>query len=795
MADALTLDHTPLPLPRTSLVGREGDIAAACAMVLDEAVPLLTLTGPAGVGKTRLALAIAHAAADRFAAGVTFVDLSPLANPRLVATTVASTLGVAAGADRPVTESIVAALRREQRLLILDNCEHVLAAAAELVAALLAGCPALQVLATSRAPLRVQGEHLFSVSPLAVPDPGVTALDAVAASTAATLFAHRARAADPGFALGDRNAAAVAELCRRLDGLPLAIELAAARSGVLSPAAMLDLFGQRLEVLGAGPRDAPARHQTIRDAIAWSYDLLAPEEQAFFRSVAVFVGGWTLDAAAAVVEVTLPDALSRLESLINQSLVRRVGSGDEPRFALLETIRENALAELIARGEEPAARRTHADWFGRFAERAALELGSQSSPDWLRRVEADQDNLRAALGWLERQGDAEDLLRLSAAAAFLWHLRGNRREALAWLERALAAAGQRDVPLALLAPALYWAGMLARNQGDYPRATHHTQDLLTRAEAAHDRGETARALQLLGYIALAQGAYAQAAAQSEAAVTLLQSGGNRWDLAYALIGLGQAELGAGNPDRATSVLEAAFAIQTETDNQFGAALALSLLGLAASVAGAHDIAAARFAAALPLWRQAGNRENLTEWLAGVACLAAGTGAHERAALLMGAVHRQCEDLGHRLGLPERQFFADAERAVRAHLGDTACTAAMGIGAGYALTDALAEAEALLATPSARRGPEPNGLAAISPAAHGAQSPMPSAAPSAPGPGLTRREREVLALLCQRLTDPEIAEALFISRATASRHAANIFAKLGVSGRREAAAFAARHGLV
>jgi predicted ATPase len=795
VADALEHNAmSTLPRPRTSLIGREAEIARTRSLLVDDAVPLLTLTGPAGVGKTRLALAVAHEAAAHFADGAVFIDLTPLAGPELVATTVASVLEVSAGADRPVTEAIVAALRREQRLLVLDNCEHVIAAAAELVAALLAGCPAVQVIATSRAPLRILGEHLFSVSPLDVPGSGVTALAAVATSAAATLFAHRARAADAGFALDDLNAPAVAELCRRLDGLPLAIELAAARSGVLSPAALLALLDQRLEVLGSAPRDAPARHQTIRDAIAWSYDLLAPEEQAFFRTLAVFAGGWTLEAAAAVMEFSLAETLIRLDALVAQSLVRRVDADREPRFTLLETIREFALERLIESGEEPVARQAHAAWFGALVERAAAELEFRSASDWLRRVEADQDNLRAMLVWLERQGDAAGLLRLSGATAIVWHLCGDRREALAWLERALTAARQHAVPLASQLRTLYWAGMLARNQGDYPRATRHTQDLLAQAEAAGDRAETSRALQLLGYIALAQGDYAQAAARSEGAVALLQSGGNKSVQAYALDGLGMAELGAGHPDRATSVLETALALQTEMGNQFGAALTLSCLGLAASVAGAHDEAAARFAAALPLWRRAGNRENLTEWLAGVACLVAGTGAHEQAAQLMGAVHRQCEELGHRLGLPDGQIFVDAEQAVRAGRGEEAFAVAIDAGASRSLQDALAAAELLLARPAVRRAEtrEPEALSHAGPAV---QPLMPRAANTTPGPELTRREREVLTLLCQRLTDPEIAETLFISRATASRHASNIFAKLGVAGRREAAAVAVRHGLV
>ncbi|HET8647697.1 MAG TPA: NB-ARC domain-containing protein, partial [Vicinamibacteria bacterium] len=333
-------------------MGREAEIAAARGFLLEEGVPLLTLTGPGGVGKTRLALAIAADVSEHFSDGIAWVDLAPLADPDLVDVTVAATLDIASAPDRSVRDALLLHLRPAQRLLVLDNCEHLVAAVGGLVSALLNGCPALQVLVTSRAPLHLRGEQILPIPPLEVPPLGAP-LDVVRAAPASALFVQRARAVDPHFALSEENAAAVAAVCQRLDGLPLAIELAAARANLRPPEALLALFSRRLQELGAGPRDAPARHQTMQDAIAWSYALLSPEEQAFFRTLSVFAGGWTLEAAAAVCDLSLPDALARLEALIDQSLVVRVAGGESgtARFSMLETIRAFGLEQLRDSGE------------------------------------------------------------------------------------------------------------------------------------------------------------------------------------------------------------------------------------------------------------------------------------------------------------------------------------------------------------------------------------------------------------------------------------------------------------
>src|SRR5215216_39139 len=356
MAKLLPRDHAhTLPLARTSLVGREGERAAARTALLDEAAPLLTLTGPGGVGKTRLALAVAHDVAEQFADGVVFVDLAALSDPALLPATVATALGATPEVDQSLIQASVAHLRLRQLLVVFDNCDHLLGTAAELTSALLAGCPAVQVLATSRAPLRIRGEHLLPVEPLPLPSSDtLLSLQEYMRNEAVRLFVERAREADPAFALDSDVATNIAGICHRLDGLPLAIELAAARVTVLPVAALLARLQKCLPLLTDGPRDAPQRQRTLRDTIAWSYDLLADEEQRLFRWLSVFVGGFTFEAAEAVAVAAdlTADVLTRITALVDHSLLRgRTAADGTARYTMLETIREFGLAQLAASGE------------------------------------------------------------------------------------------------------------------------------------------------------------------------------------------------------------------------------------------------------------------------------------------------------------------------------------------------------------------------------------------------------------------------------------------------------------
>jgi predicted ATPase len=467
MVDALPLAGLQgrVPLPRTRLIGRDVELASANELLLDDATPLLTLTGPGGVGKSRLALAIAGDVAAHFVDGVAWVDLAPSHDLALVPMTVARSLGVNPTSDRPVADELVRHLRPRQMLLMLDNCEHVLAGAGDLAAYLLAACPALQVLTTSRAPLHIRGEQVLPVEPLPLPSSKRPSLEILAQNDAVSLFVERARAVRPTFSLSDTNATTVAEICRALDGLPLAIELAAARTTILAPEALLAEMTHRLSVLCDGPRDAPTRQQTIAATIAWSYDLLAPEDQALFRRLTVFSGGATLDAVKSVTsdgQRSPRDIVHSLSASVDHSLVYRIERDGQPRFTTLETIREFGSERLVESGEETETRDRHAAYFCHVVEslQASVAIFLPEAQDILDQLETEYPNLRAALTWLRERGDVSRLVELSSDLVWFWARRGRRPEGREWLAWGLAQnAGISDSARA--AGQLVYAGFLS----------------------------------------------------------------------------------------------------------------------------------------------------------------------------------------------------------------------------------------------------------------------------------------------------------------------------------------------
>jgi predicted ATPase len=475
-------------------------VAEVCERLLSPEVRLLTLTGPGGTGKTRVGLQAAADLLEKFEDGVFFVTLATLTDPGLVASTVTRALGVAESGEKP-EDALREFVRDRELLLLMDNFEQVLEAT-PLLEELLAAAPRLKILATSRATLRLYGEHEFPVPPLDLPDPAYPPTpERLTQYEAVRLFVERARAVKPDFSVTNENAPAVAEICVRLDGLPLAIELAAARIRLLPPRAMLARLGSRLKLLTGGARNLPERQRTLRGAIEWSYELLTPEERTLFARIAVFAGGRTLEAIETICDPEGElDTLEGVESLLEKSLLRQEeGLGGEPRFVMLETIHEYAREKLHKSGEAEELSGLHAAYFLAFAEEAEPELEGPDQVSWMERLEADHDNFRAALSWLLEVGQAESALRIGGALWRFWRVRGHLSEGRRWLSEGLAAG--ETAPAGVRARAMLVLGDLDWRQGDYPQGEEKLEASLALCREAGDSRGQAQALNILGFIA------------------------------------------------------------------------------------------------------------------------------------------------------------------------------------------------------------------------------------------------------------------------------------------------------
>ena len=695
-----------LPVQPAALLGREHEVAEIRALLLRPDVRLLTLTGAGGTGKSRLSLQVAAELTDHFEDGVYLVALGPIVDPALVPSTIAQALDVRDSGGRPVVESLAVFLRDRHLLLVLDNFEQLLPAGL-IVAELLMAAPRLKILVTSRAPLQIRGEHELSVSPLAFPTRGqVPPAGALRQYPAVALFVERVQAVHPEFVVSDENAEAVAEVCARLDGLPLAIELAAARARTLSPKAMVRRLERRLPLLTGGARDLPTRQQTLRDAIAWSYDLLTPEEQTLFRRLGVFAGGFTLDAAERVASsegrgasedsplsslAPRPSSLDLLDSLSAQSLVLQRQTADgEPRFAMLETIREYALERLDEAGELDAIRQEHAAYFLALAEEAEPHLRSARQTTWLRRLDPEHDNLRAALAWSRDSGEAETGLRIAVALCWFWAFRGHVGEGRSWLADLIDLSGGVSRARAR-ARALLAAGTLAIFQADYAVVRALGRGSADLFDVLGDRSGIGSALTCVGIAELGDADIAAARPVLEEAVAACREAENRWGLAQALSQLASVFRQDGDLPGALALREEAAVVARELGDRW--VLGMALMGAATIVRGQGDLSrsTALYREALVVLRELEDRWLTPRAIDGLAGCAVLDADHLRAARLFGAAAALREASGTREMSLWRVAVERDVADLQAAMGDLAFTTAWAEGRAMGLEEVIAYA--------------------------------------------------------------------------------------------------------
>ncbi|MBV9601519.1 MAG: tetratricopeptide repeat protein [Chloroflexi bacterium] len=802
-----------LPVHLTSFVGRQRELNQLREFLRD--VRLLTLVGAGGIGKTRLAVQLIRDLDPALLPdGVCFVDLTPLHDPALVPQTVASALNLREQLGQPVHVSICEALKASCMVLILDNCEHLVDACAELVESVLRTCPELRIIATSRQPLRVEGETTWRVPALQLPElRAESRSDDLATSEAVRLFVERAHSALPSFALTDRNAGSVTEICRRLDGIPLAIELAAARISVLGLQQILDRLHDRFKLLTASNRADP-RHRTLRATVEWSHELLSPLQQILFRRLAVFAGGWTLEAAESICadeHIRAENILDVLAQLVNHSLVIADGQETVVRYTWLETLRDFAAERLTSASEGPYFHDRHLKWFLHLAEHADDELNGPHQSAWLEVLEREHDNIRAALRWSLASNSLELALRLASACCYFWQIRGHRyrSEARRWLEDTLTTTRAPEAPPKLRARALYWAGTFAgeqhdfspatayleaslelwraigntrgtiesqlglavvfRDTGRYQRAQELLEDSLLQARELDDRLKVARILRYIGSTAARLGEGEIALAALNESLELLASLGEDHLSGHVLDHIGEAELARGHTERAA-----------EAERRGAALLATAgcMEGVNTTVYNRARIAQRRgeqadaLALAVESLRacELGNQREVPACLDLIAECLSGP-RPEVAAQLFGAADAVRATICLPVPNLHRKSYDEGLARARTALGGAVFDSARNKGRSLSRNDAIE-----LAVRCAMG------------------STVQAATTTSAGP-LSARELQVARLVGQGLSNKEIASVLVVSIRTAEAHVTNVLSKLGLRSRAQLAVWAAEHDLL
>jgi predicted ATPase/DNA-binding CsgD family transcriptional regulator len=738
-----------LPSELSSFVGREKELPEVRRLCSNNR--LLTLTGSGGCGKTRLALAAASELVERFEDGVWMVELASLAEPSLVPQAVAFTLGVRERPGSSLTEALSDYLRTRNLLLILDNCEHLIEACAELAETLLRSCPELRVLATSREALGITGEIAWPVPSLSLPDlRRLPDLESLPRYESARLFVERTAAVRPDFTLTEQNAPAVAQVCYRLDGIPLAIELAAGRTAL-------------------------PRQRTLHATMDWSHELLGQKERVVFRRLSVFAGGFTLEAAESICageQLQRDEVLELLSQLVDKSLVVAQEPDGAARYRLLETIRQYGWERLDEAGEAAHVREQHAGYYLAVAEEAEPELKGERQVAWLQRLEREHDNLRLAMAWLIGRGGSEGAARLGWALWLFWGIRTHLAEGRRSMERALSARGSVTITASARAKALFVAGMMANYQGEHLSAEPLVQESLRLFKELEDKVGTAYALSNAGYVALGRGRYQQAIAVIEEAADLFLEEGEKWGAAIELGFLAVAWRNRGDHERARRLAERALAISREIGERQATTSALYTLAILAQTEGKDERARNLFEEGLRLSAELGNEADVAHCLEGLASMYGAEGKIVRAARLWGAEEALFEKLEDAVYtyVPDRALHRSQVAAARSQLDEAAWTAAWTEGRVMSLEQAVEYA--------LKQEPTPD--------------------PAAPEPhlaGLSAREVDVLRLVATGLTNAEVAERLFLSSRTVDWHMGSIYRKLEIHSRAEATRFATEHGLL